>query len=249
MLLTQLDYEFIKNFELYMKLQRKCSHNTTMKYIKMFKVITNYAVKHDWLDKDPFKLFECKLEKIEKEYLTDDEIQAIRDKEFDSERLDNVRNIFVFAIFTGLAYVDVAKLTSQNIKTGINGQPWLYSARAKTGVVASIPLLPPALEILEKYKDHPLCEIKGTLLPVPTNQKTNEYLKEIAVLCGIENKNLTFHMARHTATTTIFIGNQMSSEATKNIVGHSDIKTTQTYTHQDENKIAKEIEPLYEKYK
>lgn len=197
LLLTDLDYDFIRGYEIYMKTTRKCSHNTTMKYIKMFKVITNYAVKNDWLDKDPFKLFECKIEKIEREHLTEEEIKAIRDKEFSSERLDNVRNIFVFSIFTGLAYVDVASLTKANLVTGVDGKPWLSMARTKTKVMSSIPLLPPAIKILEKYKEHPICEIKGTLLPVPTNQKTNEYLKEIASLCDIE-KNLTFHLARHT---------------------------------------------------
>lgn len=196
MLLTDLDYEFIRGFEIYMKTIRKCSHNTTMKYIKMFKVITNYAVKNDWLDKDPFKLFECKIERIEREHLTEEEIQVIRKKEFSSERLDNVRNIFVFSIFTGLAYVDVAKLTKSNIITGVDGKQWLSIPRTKTGIITTVPLLPPAMKILEKYKDHPIAEIKGTLLPVPTNQKLNEYLKEIATLCKID-KNLTFHTARH----------------------------------------------------
>lgn len=196
LLLTDLDYDFIRGYEIYMKTTRKCSHNTTMKYIKMFKVITNYAVKNDWLDKDPFKLFECKIEKIERDHLTEEEIHAIRDKEFSSERLDNVRNIFVFSIFTGLAYIDVASLTKANLVTGVDGKPWLSMARTKTKVMSSIPLLPPAIKILEKYKEHPICEIKGTLLPVPTNQKTNEYLKEIASLCDID-KNLTFHLARH----------------------------------------------------
>lgn len=247
LLLTDLDYDFIRGFEIYMKTIRKCSHNTTMKYIKMFKVITNYAVKNDWLDKDPFKSFECKIEKIEREHLTEDEILVIREKKFSSERLENVRNIFVFSIFTGLAYADVAKLTKSNIITGVDGKPWLSIARTKTKVMSSIPLLPPALKILEQYQHHPLCEIKGTLLPVPTNQKTNEYLKEIASLCEI-NKNLTFHMARHTFATTIMIGNKVTSEALKPQMGHTDIKTTQIYSHQDEYKIAKEVEHLYKKY-
>lgn len=247
LLLTELDYDFIRGFEIYMKTTRKCSHNTTMKYIKMFKVITNYAVKNDWLDKDPFKLFECKIEKIERDHLTEEEIQAIRDKEFVSERLDNVRNIFVFSIFTGLAYVDVANLTKSNIVTGVDGKLWLSMARTKTKVMSSIPLLPPAIKILEKYKNHPICEIKGTLLPVPTNQKLNEYLKEIADLCGIE-KRVSFHIARHSFATTIMIGNKVSSEALKPQMGHTDIKTTQIYSHQDEYKIAKEVEHLYDKY-
>lgn len=248
MLLTDLDYEFIRGFEIYMKTIRKCSHNTTMKYIKIFKVITNYAVKNDWLDKDPFKLFECKIERIEREHLAEEEIQAIRNKEFSSERLDNVRNIFVFSIFTGLAYVDVAKLTKSNIVTGVDGKQWLSIPRTKTGIITTVPLLPPAVKILEKYKDHPIAEIKGTLLPVPTNQKLNEYLKEIATLCNID-KNLTFHVARHSFATTIMIGNKVSSEALKPQMGHTDIKTTQIYSHQDEYKIAKEVEHLYEKYK
>lgn len=247
LLLTDLDYDFIRGFEIYMKTTRKCSHNTTMKYIKMFKVITNYAVKNDWLAKDPFKLFECKIEKIERGFLTEDEIKAIQEKEFVSERLDNVRNIFVFSIFTGLAYVDVAKLTKSNIITGVDGKLWISIPRTKTNVTTTVPLLPPAIKILEKYKGHPITEIKGTLLPVPTNQKVNEYLKEIGSLCNID-KNLTFHLARHSFGTTIMIGNKVSSEALKPQMGHTDIKTTQIYSHQDEYKIAKEVEHLYEKY-
>lgn len=210
--LTDLDYDFNRGFEIYMKTTRKCSHNTTMKYIKMFKVITNYAVKNDWLAKDPFKLFECKIEKIERGFLTEDEIKAIQEKEFVSERLDNVRNIFVFSIFTGLAYVDVAKLTKSNIITGVDGKLWISIPRTKTNVTTTVPLLPPAIKILEKYKGHPITEIKGTLLPVPTNQKVKEYLKEIGSLCNID-KNLTFHLARHSFGTTIMIGNKVSSEA------------------------------------
>ncbi len=247
MSLSDLDYDFIRGFEIYMKTERKCSHNTTMKYIRMFRVIVNYAVKNDWLPKDPFKLFECKIEKIERDHLTEQEIEAIRTKEFASERLDNVRNIFVFSIFTGLAYVDVAKLTKANIVTGVNGKPWISIPRTKTNVTTTVPLLPPAMAILKKYEGHPICDIKGTLLPVPTNQKVNEYLKEIATLCNID-KNITFHLARHSFATTIMIGNKVSSEALKPQLGHTDIKTTQIYTHEDQYKIAKETEHLYEKY-
>jgi integrase len=113
-----------------------------------------------------------------------------------------VRDIFIFCCYTGLAYVDVLQLTRSEIATGIDGEKWIYTSRQKTDTSTGIPLLPPALEILEKYKDHPQCLNEERLLPVLSNQKMNSYLKEIADQCGI-TKKMTMHTARHTFATTV----------------------------------------------
>ncbi len=199
MLLSAMDFDFIRGFEIYMKITRKCNHNTTMKYIKMFKVIIHYAIKNDWIEKNPFINFECPIEKTEREFLSDDELRLLREKEIEIDRLAIIRDIFIFSCYTGLAYSDVAKLTKNNISKGVDGGDWLFVNRTKTNIKSTIPLHSIAKEILENYKEHPISETKKVLLPIPSNQKVNAYLKEVGDICGI-NKNLTFHMARHKKT-------------------------------------------------
>lgn len=242
--LTTLDYDFIHGFEIYMKTIRSCNHNSTMKYIKNLKVIIHHALKNEWIEKDPFIKFECKIEKVEKGYLTEEEISLIVNKKIIIERLSIVKDAFIFAIYTGLAYVDVSKLTKENLRTGVNGQLWIYIHRTKTNVKSTIPLHPIASTIIEKYKDHPFTELKDVLLPIPSNQKTNAYLKEISSLCGID-KNLTFHLARHTFATTITLQQGVSLESVANMLGHSSIRTTQDYSKVTEIKIANETKDIF----
>ncbi|MDZ7606867.1 MAG: site-specific integrase [Cyclobacteriaceae bacterium] len=135
-----------------------------------------------------------------KEYLTKEEVQKIRDKSFEIDRLDHVKDIFIFCCYTGLAYADVEKLTGKEIKKGLDGEMWVMVN--KTSIQLPSALLPEAAAILNKYQNNPTNAIKGNLLPVVSNQKMNAYLKEIGDVCAI-NKNITFHMARHTFATTI----------------------------------------------
>src|SRR5690606_13197805 len=144
--------------------------------------------------------------------LTEGEIQTMVEKDLHTERLDQVKDIFLFSCFTGLAYSDVKKLSRNDIVLGIDGEKWIKIKRSKTDTRSSIPLLPTALSILRKYKDPPDVSNKERLLPVLTNQKMNGYIKEIADLCGITH-HLTLHLARHNFATTVPSANGVPMES------------------------------------
>jgi len=167
-------------------------------------------------------------------------------KEFKIERIDQVRDIFIFSCYTGLAYIDVKhvkQLTRNNIRMGIAGEKWIFTSRQKTDTQSNIPLLPMAEEILNKYKNHPQCINEKSLLPVLSNQKMSSYLKEIADVCGI-NKELTFHIARHTFATTVTLTNGVSIESVSKMLGHRSIKTTQHYAKILDRKVSDDMQLL-----
>ena len=150
------------------------------------------------------------------------------DKPFEIDRLAQVRDVFLFCCFTGLAYVDVKKLKISQIAKGLDGEKWIFINRQKTDSRSAIPLLPTAVNLIAKYSTHPVCIKKCTPLPVPSNQKMNGYLKEIAALCGI-NKMLTSHIARHTFATTVTLSNGVPIETVSKMLGHTSIRQTQHY--------------------
>lgn len=246
--LKKLDYEFIAEYSFWFKSIRKCSHNTTVKYLSNFKKIVLSCVKSGWLDKDPFYGFKMVKKEVERPYLTGAELQEIIELKTGIERIDNVRDIFVFSCFTGLAYIDVKNLTMDNITEGIDGKPWIITRRQKTETPTRIPLLPQALRIMDKYKNHRIREIKGSVLPVLSNQKMNAYLKEIADLCGI-NKQLTFHTARHTFATSVTLENGVPIETVAKLLGHKSLKQTMHYARVIDSKISSEMEMLSRKLK
>ncbi len=201
------------------------------------------AVKNEWLEKDPFENFKVTLKQVDREFLTEDELLKIESKEFYLPRLAQVRDIFVFSCYTGLAYIDVAKLTSDNIRKGIDGELWINIHRHKTDTPSNIPLLPKAVEIIEKYKDNAAVVNKAGILPMLSNQKLNSYLKEIDDLCGIQ-KNLTFHLARHTFATTVTLTNGVPIESVSSMLGHTSIKTTQIYAKVVQKKVSEDMKAL-----
>jgi len=240
--LTELKYQFITDLELFLKTERKCDHNTSIKYIKNFRKIINNAVKNEWLIKDPFDKYTCRLKEVERGFLNEDELQALESKQLSINRIDVVRDIFVFACYTGLAYAEVYKLSKEHLMKGIDGEMWINIRRTKTDNKSMIPLLPKAAEIIEKYK-----EISNNLLlPVISNQKMNAYLKEIADLCGI-TKTLTFHLARHTFATTVTLTNGVSIESVSAMLGHKSIRTTQIYSKVVELKVSNDMAELKKK--
>jgi site-specific recombinase XerD len=188
------------------------------------------------------------VKEVERAFLVEEEIQAIVSKEFATERLNQVKDIFLFSCFTGLAYIDVKKLTKNNITIGIDGEKWIYTNRQKTDTRSNIPLLPMAEEIIAKYKEHPQCVNEGKLLPVLSNQKMNAYLKEMADLCGI-NKELTFHIARHTFATTVTLTNGVPIESVSKMLGHKNLRTTQHYAKILDRKVSEDMQILRTKFK
>lgn len=246
-LLEKINPDFIKGFELYLKTVRNCEHNTTMKYIKNFKKIVYNAFLNGWIKNDPFANVKLRLKKVDKGFLTEEELQLIINKKFDIERLDNVKDVFLFGCFTGLAYSDLKNLTPENIVKGEDGKLWIHTRRIKTDMISHIPLLPTALSIINKYKDCPYCQERNVLLPVYSNQKMNAYLKEIADVCGI-SKYLTSHMARHTFATTITLNNDVPIESVSKMLGHSTITMTQKYARLLDKKVGNDMNKLQDKF-
>ena len=244
----RVDHKFITSLEFFLKSKRNCEHNTAIKYVVNFKKIIRIAYANEWIARDPFFHWKATWKTKEKQYLTQTELDNIRDKKSFLPRLDLVRDIFVFCCYTGLAYSDVKQLKKEHIVIGINGDRWIKMPRKKTKAMSSIPLLPPAEEIIEKYSEHPYVLDRKGVLPVLTNQKSNAYLKEIADVCGI-TKNLTTHLARHTFATTVTLSNGVSIATVSKMLGHRSLKTTQIYAKVLDSKIAVEMEQLKEKIK
>ncbi len=238
----QVDHAFITGFEYYLKTKRQCSHNSAVKYVTNFKKIIRIAYANDWISKDPFINWKVRLKNVEREFLTAEELQQLTDTQFSVERLEHVKDIFVFCCFTGLAYADVKKLNHDDFVTGIDGELWINTKRTKTKTKSNIPVLPTALMILEKYENSPYL-INGKVLPVLTNQKMNAYLKEIADLCCIK-KNLTTHLARHTFATTVTLSNGVSIESVSKMLGHKSLRTTQHYAKILNRKVSEDMQLL-----
>ncbi len=245
--ISKLDYEFITEYEFWLKSVRKCDHNSTMKYLSNFRKIVNRCIRNGWLQRDPFIGFKMTKREVERTALTQFELQALAEKPLSTDRLYIVRDIFLFSCYSGLAYADVKKLRRSEIVIGIDGEKWLISKRQKTDIAARIPLLPPAMVIINRYSNHPLCLAGDRVLPVLSNQKMNAYLKEIADLCGIQ-KNLTFHIARHTFATTITLSNGVPIETVSKMLGHRNLKTTQHYARILDKKISEDMNQLRNKF-
>jgi len=246
--LKELNIEFISDFEFYLKTQKQIDLNTNAKYIKNLKKIINECVAKNWLQKHPFLGYKLKTKQTERPYLSETELKNLEEKEFTIERLAHVRDMFVFSCYTGLAFVDVANLTKDSITIGIDGERWIYTSRQKTKTASRIPLLPQALAIIEKYKGHPQASNNMKLLPIPSNQKANAYLKEIADLCEIK-KQLTFHVARHTFATTVTLTNGVPIESVSKMLGHKKLQTTQHYAKILDKKVSSDMQILRDKFK
>jgi site-specific recombinase XerD len=177
-----------------------------------------------------------------------DELEMLRTKSISIQRLDQVRDIFLFSCYTGLSYSDVMVLSAKDISIGIDGEQWIFTNRTKTGTASRIPLLPVAKEILEKYADQSQIVNCGRLLPKLTNQRLNSYLKEIGDLCGF-NKELTFHCARHTFATTVTLTNGVPIETVGKMLGHKKLRTTQIYAKILDSKVSSDMRELKEKLK
>jgi site-specific recombinase XerD len=175
--------------------------------------------------------------------LTQQELEIIINKDFDLDRMKEVRDVFIFCCYTGFAYADVYKFQQNAVMIGLDGNYWLSTNRQKTGTKEKVPLLPIALEIIERYKDHEYCVEHDKLLPVNSNQRYNSYLKELALVCGIK-KHLTTHIARHTFATTVTLANGVPIETVSAMLGHTNIRTTQIYAKVVESKMSEDMELL-----
>ncbi|MEG0994114.1 MAG: site-specific integrase [Bacteroidales bacterium] len=237
-----IDIKFLSDFEFYLRTSKNIGNNTTVKYLKNTGKILREAYNAGYIKRNPFALLRLRTEEIDRPFLEMHEIQKISKKRFDVKRLEQIRDIFLFCCFTGLAFIDAKHLSEDCIITAPNGQLWIKKQREKTKKWSHIPILPEAKYILDKYEQHPIRK-EGYLLPFPTNQKMNAYLKEIAEICKIK-KNLTTHCARHTFATTITLANKVSMESVSKMLGHSSIVMTKTYARILDSTIEKEMSQL-----
>ncbi|WP_416443416.1 site-specific integrase [Leeuwenhoekiella sp. A16] len=241
--LKDIDYSFVTKFEHFLKTKRKCNHNSALKYVNNFKKIIRIALANKWMTHDPFISYKVQFDPVQREFLNQEEVDTLWEKELHFDRLKLVRDMFVFSCYTGLAYSDVEKLSKSDISIGIDGGKWIRINRTKTGTRSSIPLLPVAEQILDRYADDPLVVDSDRLIPVFTNQKSNAFLKEIAILCGI-TKPLTTHLARHTFATTITLTNGVPIETVSKMLGHQSLRTTQHYAKIVDRKISDDMQIL-----
>ncbi len=243
MQIHEINTIFIENFYLFLRNTHGISNNTAMKSIQRFRTILTY-VKNTGVDFiNPFTNYKFNYEKVDRGYLAQPEIDKIYNKAFTSQRLEQVRDMFIFSCYTGLSYIDLCNLTPDNIKNGFDGKLWIMTKREKTGVDSNIPLLEIPRQILKKYEGKIK---KGKLLPVISNQKTNDYLGEIAQICEID-KRITFHIARHTFATEICLTQGVPIESVSKMLGHTNIKTTQIYARVVDRKVSHDMAVLERK--
>ena len=238
--LKEIKNIFICDFEIYLLTTAGCNANTTAKFMQFFKRIILIARNNGLIVIDPFANYKIRLTKVDRGYLTQEDVEKILKKQFITKRLELVRDIFVFSCFTGLAYIDVKNLTPKNVRTSFDGNLWIMTKRQKTKVESNILLLDVPKMILEKYKS---VSPNDKLRPILSNQKMNSYLKEIGDVCEID-KELTFHLARHTFATTITLAKGVPIETVSKMLGHTNIKTTQIYARITDSKISNDMQAL-----
>ena len=238
-----INKRLLDKFYLWNRKTYKIGNNTAIHFMHKFSTVYKMAWDYGWVTGNPFHMLNLRKDRTERAYLTIDELERLANREFTSERLERMRDIFLFCCYTGLSYIDVKTLTTDNLVRKNDGKLWIVTKRTKTEVPVNVPLLEIPLRLIKKYE--PLR--KGNLVfPVYSNQKSNDYLKEIAALCGI-NKDVTFHVARHTFATTVTLENGVPVESVSKMLGHTNIQTTQIYARITERKINLDMDQLSKK--
>ncbi|MDO6739367.1 site-specific integrase [Wenyingzhuangia sp. 2_MG-2023] len=251
--LKELDYQFLLGFESYLRNyqptngQSSIQNNTVMKHIQRLRKMVKMSVEMEWINKDPFVRFSPTLEKKQREYLSETELEKIQNYHSNIPRLQLVKNLFLFSCYTGLSYIDIRNLSPNNIVKGIDGGNWIMTKRQKTGTSVKVPLLEPAEKLINLYNQNLRVLNSDKIFPTISNQKVNSYLKEIADVCGI-TKNLTFHMARHTFATTVTLSNGIPLETVSKMLGHTKLTTTQIYAKIVDKKVSEDMQLLRDKF-
>jgi len=237
-LLESIKMNFLKDFDFYLKSELRHKQITINKSIQRARKIIKLALAEGWLQKDPFILYKPKRYETKVVFLTKEELKSLEDYQFAQSRLTQVRDMFVFCCYTGLAYAEMCNLSNEHLINGFDGQIWIRMYRQKTNKTLSVPLLNKANEILKKYST------EKNLLPVISNQKFNSYLKEIAEIVGID-KRLTHHIARKTFATTVLLYNNVPIEIVSELLGHSKIQITQKhYAKVVQKNVSREMDKL-----
>ena len=245
-LLADVTHLLVSEFQDYL-IRKEMKLNTVSLYLRMLRAAYNYAVEEELISEDrhPFRKAFTGQEKTRKRALPPQVVGRILTVRLSDPQLEFARDLFLFSCYTGLAYIDLKNLSSDMLQRWPDGNLWIDTKRQKTNIPVHVRLLETPLRLIEKYKD----SVRGKsrlLFPVPSNQKVNSYLKEIADLCGID-KDLTFHMARHTFATTITLSQGMAIETISELLGHKSVRTTQIYAKITPSKLEREMMLLSKK--
>lgn len=241
--LKELTPAFITDFELFLRIEKNHCTNTIWSYMMPLKRMVYMSINNGWLQRDPFYAYSISPEPTKRGFLTKEEIAMLINGKFKKQSYELIRDLFIFCTFTGLTFIDMYNLTKDNLQTSFDGHLWIKTNRQKTGVESDIRLLDVPLRIIEKYEG--MAE-GDKLLPVPCYDNCKNGIKVIAKKCGIE-KNVTWHMSRHSYATTICLSNDVPIETLSKMLGHRSIRTTQIYAKITGEKISKDMEQLSHK--
>lgn len=234
--LEKINLRFLEKFYLFLREKHDCANDTAQKFMQKLEAVLIYAEKMRVIPSNPFLFYTYQFDKKKPVYLTKQEIDRIWKKQFKTPRLTLVKDLFIFSCYTGLSFAEICNLRKDNIQKMNDGSSWIFIKRKKTDVMSYIPLLPIPIQLIGKYQN---AKNEDLVFNTYTNQKTNEYLKEIAEVCGIR-KNLIFHLARHSFG-TLALSYGVSIESISGMLGHTNITTTQIYAQITKQKIGEEM--------
>lgn len=238
--LKELTPAFITDFDMFLRVEKRCCNNTVWIYTCPLRTMISIAINNGWLTRDPFRDYVIQKEDTERSFLSREEINLLMNGKLKNAKQELVRDLFLFCCFTGLSWADMRNLSEENLRTYFDDHLWIYIHRQKTGVQSNIRLLDIPLKVIEKYKG---LGKDSKVLPVPTYMNCLNGINAVAKRCGI-NKRITWHQSRHTMATEVCLTNNVPIETVSSILGHKSIKTTQIYAKITKEKLNKDMESL-----
>ena len=239
--LRELNRDFIEEFRIWLLTEHHLSHNGAVKYLALLKKVVNRAVANNKMSFNPFATYRLERQTVSPDFLTEEELRKIINFNSPLPRLEQTRDMFLFACYTGLSYIDVKTLKPEHLERDKQGRMWIKKHRVKTGVLSRIPLLPSAKMLLDKYAGN------ETLMPIFSPKDINLFLKDIAILCNID-KRITYHTARHTFASTVTLANNVSLIVVSKMLGHSNVRMTEHYAKLVDTCIGEEMDKLMNTY-
>ena len=239
--LRELNLNFIQSFHSFLRIDKGMAQNSSTKHLKLLKKIINLSVANSYMTFNPFSTYKVEREPVEVDFLDEEELRKIINFDTPLPRLERAKDMFLFGCFTGLSYIDIKTLAPEHFEKDNAGRIWIKKRRVKTGVLSRIPLLPIAKLILDKYKGG------EKLLPIQDPADINKYLKDIAILCGI-NKRICFHTSRHTFASTVTLANNISLEVVSKMLGHTNTRMTAHYAKLIDKCIGEQMDKLMDTF-
>ena len=239
--LRELNLNFIQSFHSFLRIDKGMAQNSSTKHLKLLKKIINLSVANSYMAFNPFSTYKVEREPVDIDFLDEEELRKIINFDTPLPRLERAKDMFLFGCFTGLSYIDIKTLTPEHFEKDSASRIWIKKRRVKTGVLSRIPLLPIAKLILDKYKGG------EKLLPIQDPADINKYLKDIAILCGI-NKRICFHTSRHTFASTVTLANNISLEVVSKMLGHTNTRMTAHYAKLIDKCIGEQMDKLMDTF-